>query len=216
MWSRMPIPGSGYGHRCACDLTNDDHGDHPQVSHRRRHHHRDDDRMIEALLAASCCELRHLACLLACSLLSLECCFRFALQDFSCGCKMGEERGSCTTPGNCSSGACLPCPETPGSDCSVSALSVSLALKLWNLWNTYTHTHTHTPTHTTVLLGHTTSSAPLLLLALLMLRYDAHSLPCRPPARLASAVTTRRATRRTLGTPSSLPATLNAWPSGRG
>ena len=61
----MPIPGSGYGHRCACDLTNDDHGDHPQVSHRRRHHHRDDDRMIEALLAASCCELRHLACLLA-------------------------------------------------------------------------------------------------------------------------------------------------------
>ena len=30
-WSRMPIPGSGYGHRCACDLTNDDHGDHPQV-----------------------------------------------------------------------------------------------------------------------------------------------------------------------------------------
>ena len=79
------------------------------------------------------------------------------------------------------------------------------------------HSHTtHTHTHTTVLLGHTTSSAPLLLLALLMLRYDAHSLPCRPPARLASAVTTRRATRRTLGTPSSLPATLNAWPSGRG
>ena len=31
MWSRMPIPGSGYGHRCACDLTNDDHGDRPQV-----------------------------------------------------------------------------------------------------------------------------------------------------------------------------------------
>jgi hypothetical protein len=32
MWSRMPIPGGGYGHRCACDLTNDDHGDHPQVT----------------------------------------------------------------------------------------------------------------------------------------------------------------------------------------
>jgi hypothetical protein len=31
MWSRMPIPGSGYGHRCACDLTDDDHGDRPQV-----------------------------------------------------------------------------------------------------------------------------------------------------------------------------------------
>ena len=33
---------------------------------------------------------------------------------------MGEERGGCTAPGNCSSGACLPCPETAGSDCSVS------------------------------------------------------------------------------------------------
>lgn len=38
--------------------------------------------------------------------------------DFDCGCKKGEEQDGCTTPGNCSSGACLPCPETPGSDCS--------------------------------------------------------------------------------------------------
>jgi len=68
MWSRLPLPGSGYGHRCACDLTDDEHGDRPQ--------------------------------------------------DYDCGCKKGEERGSCTSPGNCSSGACLPCPETAGSDCS--------------------------------------------------------------------------------------------------
>ena len=38
--------------------------------------------------------------------------------DFDCGCKMGEQADSCTTPGNCSSGACLPCPESAGSDCS--------------------------------------------------------------------------------------------------
>ena len=31
---------------------------------------------------------------------------------------MGEQADGCTTPGNCSSGACLPCPETAGSDCS--------------------------------------------------------------------------------------------------
>lgn len=68
MWSRLPLPGSGYGHRCACDLTNDAHGDKPQ--------------------------------------------------DYSCGCKKGEERGGCVSAGNCSSGACLPCPETAGSDCS--------------------------------------------------------------------------------------------------
>merc|ERR1712039_133317 len=30
----------------------------------------------------------------------------------------GEQGDSCTTPGNCSSGACEPCPETEGSDCS--------------------------------------------------------------------------------------------------
>lgn len=68
MWSRLPIPGSGYGHRCACDLTDDADGDRPQ--------------------------------------------------NYACGCKHGEERGGCSTPGNCSSGECLPCPETPGSDCS--------------------------------------------------------------------------------------------------
>eukprot|EP00937_MAST-01D_sp_MAST-1D-sp2_P001202 g1202.t1 len=68
MWARLPLPGTGYGHRCACDLTDDAHGDRPQ--------------------------------------------------DYSCGCKRGEEHGSCTTPGNCSAGACLPCPETAGSDCS--------------------------------------------------------------------------------------------------
>ena len=67
-WSRLPIPGTGYGHRCACDLTDDAHGDRPQ--------------------------------------------------DYNCGCKKGEEQGSCTSAGNCSSGACLPCPETAGSDCS--------------------------------------------------------------------------------------------------
>ena len=38
--------------------------------------------------------------------------------DFNCGCKMGEQGDGCTTPGNCSSGACVPCPETAGSDCS--------------------------------------------------------------------------------------------------
>ena len=67
-WSRLPLPGSGYGHRCACDLTDDAHGDRPQ--------------------------------------------------DYNCGCKRGEEAGGCSTPGNCSSGHCLPCPETAGSDCS--------------------------------------------------------------------------------------------------
>lgn len=67
-WSRLPLPGTGYGHRCACDLTDDAHGDHPQ--------------------------------------------------DYNCGCKKGEEQGGCSSPGNCSSGACLPCPETAGSDCS--------------------------------------------------------------------------------------------------
>eukprot|EP01052_Picozoa_sp_SAG31_P004831 SAG31_NODE_204_length_20414_cov_19.143392_23_plen_174_part_00 len=67
-WSRLPLPGTGYGHRCACDLTDDAHGDHPQ--------------------------------------------------DYDCGCKKGEEVGGCTAAGNCSSGACAPCPETSGSDCS--------------------------------------------------------------------------------------------------
>merc|ERR1711918_296457 len=38
--------------------------------------------------------------------------------NFDCGCKVGEQVDSCNTPGNCSSGACLPCPGTPGSDCS--------------------------------------------------------------------------------------------------
>jgi hypothetical protein len=38
--------------------------------------------------------------------------------NFDCGCKVGEQRDACHTPGNCSSGACEPCPETPGSDCS--------------------------------------------------------------------------------------------------
>lgn len=38
--------------------------------------------------------------------------------NFDCGCKMGEQVDSCHTAGNCSSGECLPCPETPGSDCS--------------------------------------------------------------------------------------------------
>jgi len=38
--------------------------------------------------------------------------------NFDCGCKMGEQHDGCRTPGNCSLGACLPCPGTPGSDCS--------------------------------------------------------------------------------------------------
>ena len=38
--------------------------------------------------------------------------------DFDCGCKVGEQADSCSTAGNCSSGACEPCPETAGSDCS--------------------------------------------------------------------------------------------------
>ena len=38
--------------------------------------------------------------------------------DFKCGCKVGEQVDSCITPGNCSSGHCEACPETPGSDCS--------------------------------------------------------------------------------------------------
>ena len=38
--------------------------------------------------------------------------------NYDCGCKVGEEVDSCVAPGNCSAGACLPCPETPGSDCS--------------------------------------------------------------------------------------------------
>jgi len=65
-WSRLPLPGSGYGPRCGCDLAPD----------------------------------------------------TYKPGNFACGCKMGEERGGCSTPGNCSSGACEPCPETAGSDCS--------------------------------------------------------------------------------------------------
>lgn len=38
--------------------------------------------------------------------------------NYDCGCKMGEEKDGCTTPGNCSSGMCEPCPESAGSDCS--------------------------------------------------------------------------------------------------
>ena len=38
--------------------------------------------------------------------------------DFNCGCKMGEQIDACRSAGNCSSGACEPCPETAGSDCS--------------------------------------------------------------------------------------------------
>ena len=38
--------------------------------------------------------------------------------DFSCGCKKGEEEDGCLAPGNCSAGACEPCPGTRGSDCS--------------------------------------------------------------------------------------------------
>lgn len=38
--------------------------------------------------------------------------------NYDCGCLKGEEKVGCSTPGNCSSGACLPCPGTPGSDCS--------------------------------------------------------------------------------------------------
>lgn len=38
--------------------------------------------------------------------------------NYNCGCLKGEERIGCATPGNCSKGACLPCPGTPGSDCS--------------------------------------------------------------------------------------------------
>ena len=38
--------------------------------------------------------------------------------NFDCGCKVGEQRDACRTPGNCSSGACEACPETAGSDCS--------------------------------------------------------------------------------------------------
>ena len=39
--------------------------------------------------------------------------------NYDCGCLEGEEKFACHTPGNCSSGACLPCPETPGSDYSL-------------------------------------------------------------------------------------------------
>ena len=35
--------------------------------------------------------------------------------DFDCGCRLGEQVNGCHTPGNCSSGACEPCPETAGS-----------------------------------------------------------------------------------------------------
>jgi hypothetical protein len=38
--------------------------------------------------------------------------------DYNCGCRRGEETDGCLTPGNCSAGACEPCPGTPGSDCS--------------------------------------------------------------------------------------------------
>jgi len=64
-WSRLPIPGGGYGPRCSCNMTID-----------------------------------------------------YQPRNFDCGCKMGEQHDSCTLPGNCSSGACEPCPETAGSDCS--------------------------------------------------------------------------------------------------
>ena len=64
-WSRNPIPGTGYGPRCSCNMSLD-----------------------------------------------------YKPANFLCGCKMGEQQDSCRTPGNCSSGACEPCPETAGSDCS--------------------------------------------------------------------------------------------------
>jgi len=65
MWTRVPLPSSGLGPRCSCDMDNDYHP-----------------------------------------------------ADYDCGCLKGEEVDSCTAPGNCSLGACLPCPETAGSDCS--------------------------------------------------------------------------------------------------
>lgn len=43
---------------------------------------------------------------------------RYQPANYSCGCLKGEEKIACTSPGNCSKGACLPCPGTPGSDCS--------------------------------------------------------------------------------------------------
>eukprot|EP01047_Picozoa_sp_COSAG01_P015597 COSAG01_NODE_782_length_13631_cov_73.763450_18_plen_123_part_00 len=43
------------------------------------------------------------------------------------GCRGGEEKDGCRTPGNCSSGACEPCPETAGSDCSRCANPPSAA-----------------------------------------------------------------------------------------
>lgn len=64
-WTRIPIPSSGLGPRCSCDMNND-----------------------------------------------------YKPGDFTCGCKKGEQVDGCMTPGNCSSGACEPCPETAGSDCS--------------------------------------------------------------------------------------------------
>ena len=39
-------------------------------------------------------------------------------RDFKCGCERGEERIGCISAGNCSLGACMPCPGTTGSDCS--------------------------------------------------------------------------------------------------
>jgi hypothetical protein len=49
--------------------------------------------------------------------------------DFACGCKVGEQRDSCQTPGNCSSGQCEPCPETEGSDCSRCGNTGALAFE---------------------------------------------------------------------------------------
>jgi len=39
-------------------------------------------------------------------------------RDFACGCLAGEEKIGCTSAGNCSLGACAPCPGSKGSDCS--------------------------------------------------------------------------------------------------
>ena len=92
MWTRIPIPSSGLGPRCMC-------ADAPTLCLRTR---------LVCLLTRACpprvprCDMDN----------------DYHPGDFDCGCKMGEQYDGCTTPGNCSSGACLPCPETEGSDCS--------------------------------------------------------------------------------------------------
>ena len=105
---------------------------------------------------------------------------------------MGEERGGCTAPGNCSSGACLPCPETAGSDCSVS-------LSPHNSQKGHTQSRRVSP-----------CLAAVRARVLCWLAVSCFLIQFAPGRGGHSAATTRRGTLPTRATPSNRPATPSA------